>query len=245
MHPPACIWEACWTCLAAAGFAGHLLAICWYHGAPLAMASVAVLLPAIVTIAVTVKRCLASISIAVYCALGAWVSMTLVYTGKIVAIIVYADAIFTIGVVVQEKLFTTFVYAEATLVYWYNAASHTGNCQALLIWLAARGLTGLGSDLHRWFPLASDCWSKDRVCLRRRWLLCWGRRGGPSERGWSDIRGAVSWQPLPSVACRTPSEPSSPLQRATFSRPSPKDVGKGMADHAPACSPSQLECQAA
>ena len=116
MHPPACIWEACWTCLADAGLAGHLLDICWYHGAPLAMASVAVLLPAIVTIAVTVKRCLASISIAVYCALGAWVSMTLVYTGKIVAIIVYADAIFTIGVVVQEKLFTTFVYAEATIL---------------------------------------------------------------------------------------------------------------------------------
>ena len=73
--------------------------------------------------------------------------MTLVYTGKIVAIIVYADAIFTIGVVVQEKLFTTFVYAEATLVYWYTAASHTGNCQALLIWLVTRGLTGLGAQI--------------------------------------------------------------------------------------------------
>ena len=115
MHPPACIWEACWTSLAAAGLAGHLLALCLYHGAPLAMASVAVLLPVVVTMAVTLKRCLVPIGIAVYCALGAWVFKTLVYIAKIVAILIYADAIFTIGVVVQAKLVANIVYTEAIL----------------------------------------------------------------------------------------------------------------------------------
>ena len=66
MHSPACMWEACWTCLAAAGLAGHLLAICWYHGAPLAMASVAVLLPAVVTLVGTLKRCLVSCAARVF-----------------------------------------------------------------------------------------------------------------------------------------------------------------------------------
>ena len=202
------------------GFAGHLLAICWYPGAPLAMASVAVLLPAIVTIAVTVKRCLASISIAVYCALGAWVSMTLVYTGKIVAIIVYADAIFIIGVVVQEKLFTTFVYAEATLVYWYTAASHTGNCQALLIWLAARGLTGLGAQIC----IAGLLWLATAgvriVCAS---VVDGFFAGGEGEARAKEV-GVISGAPCRGSHC---------LRL------------RGMADHAPACSPSQLECQAA
>ena len=92
----ACNFETWLASLAAAGLAGHLFLLWQQWCGALAMACVAALY---------------SVVVAVCCAFGAWVFTTMAYICKLVAIIVFAEAILIISIVLAPFYGYLFCFA--------------------------------------------------------------------------------------------------------------------------------------